>query len=128
MLSTIGDTENRLIISAEGGIYQHNLSASQSKKFSQMSAVGQDSRVSIGILAHNEEPRIAKTLETLFSQDVFEKYCIELVIVPNGCTDETAAVARRSVQEHQSVWSIHGSARVEELAGAGKTNAWNKFV
>jgi glycosyltransferase involved in cell wall biosynthesis len=87
-----------------------------------------DLQISIGILAHNEEPRIGKTLETLFTQDVFEKFSSEVVIVTNGCTDGTAAVARTSVRDHQAAWSIHGSARVEELTVAGKSNAWNHFV
>jgi glycosyltransferase involved in cell wall biosynthesis len=87
-----------------------------------------DLQISIGILAHNEEPRITKTLETLFVQDVFKKYSCEIVIVANGCTDGTAAAARRSTQDHQAVWSTLGSARVEELAVAGKSNAWNHFV
>ena len=54
-----------------------------------------DPRLSIGILAHNEEPRIGKTLQTLFAQDVFEKFPTEVVIVPNGCVDGTAETARQ---------------------------------
>jgi glycosyltransferase involved in cell wall biosynthesis len=85
-------------------------------------------RLSIGVLAHNEASHIGKTLQTLFAQDVFQKLATEVVIVANGCTDETAAVARRSLADHQAVWSTHGCARVEEIVVAGKSNAWNQFV
>jgi Glycosyl transferase family 2 len=92
------------------------------------SIIVSDPKLSIGILAYNEESRIGKTLQTLFTQDVFQKFATEVVIVPNGCTDETAAVARRSLRDHHSVWSARGSARVEELVVGGKVNAWNQFV
>jgi hypothetical protein len=90
--------------------------------------VADDPHLSIGVLAYNEESRIGKTLQTLFAQDVFERFSTEVVVVPNGCTDETATVARRMIQHHQAAWSIRGSARVDELVAAGKANAWNKFV
>lgn len=84
--------------------------------------------LSIGILAHNEEAHIEETLRSLFAQDVFQRFATELVIVANGCSDKTAAVAEQTLADHQRVWSARGSARVEELAAAGKTNAWNQFV
>jgi glycosyltransferase involved in cell wall biosynthesis len=84
--------------------------------------------LSIGILAHNEERRIGQTLQTLFAQDVFEKYDAEVVIVANGCRDNTAAAARRLIHDHRAIWSDRGSARVAELTKAGKANAWNQFV
>ena len=87
-----------------------------------------DPQLSIGILACNEELRIGNALRTIFEQDVFEKISTEVVIVPNGCVDETAAVARRLIQDYQGVWSTSGSARVHEVAEAGKANAWNRFV
>lgn len=87
-----------------------------------------DLQLSIGVLAHNEEPRIGKTLQSLFAQDAFQRFATEVVIVANGCTDETVAVARRLLADHHAVWSPRGSARVEELVVAGKTNAWNQFV
>src|SRR5262249_11898295 len=80
------------------------------------------------LLAHNEAPRIGKTLQSLFAQDVFQGFATEIVIVANGCTDETARVARRSLADHHAAWSARRTARVEELAVAGKANAWNHFV
>jgi len=84
--------------------------------------------VSIGVLAHNEKLNIEKTLESLFAQDIFQGFATELIIVANGCNDETAMLARRSLAAHRSIWSNRGSARVEELVPAGKANAWNEFV
>ena len=88
----------------------------------------QDLQLSIGILAHNEASNIGKTLELLFVQDVFQRLPVEVVIVANGCTDHTAAVVKRSLADHEAVWSARGVARVEELVVAGKANAWNAFV
>ena len=85
-------------------------------------------KISIGILAHNEASRIHKTLQSLFLQDVFQQVETEIVIVANGCVDETAEVARRSLRDNQAIWSARGSARVEEIVVAGKANAWNAFV
>jgi glycosyltransferase involved in cell wall biosynthesis len=85
-------------------------------------------QLSIGILAHNERLNIEKTLNSLFGQDVFQKFTPEIVVVANDCTDETASLAARSLADHREIWSHRGSARVEELAVAGKANAWNQFV
>jgi len=93
-----------------------------------MSLAERGPKVSIGILAHNEEFHIMEALQSLFAQDVFQHFATELVIVANACTDKTAAIAGRLLEDNRSVWSTHGSARVEELTTAGKANAWNQFV
>ncbi len=85
-------------------------------------------KISIGILAHNEEERISGTLTSLFAQDLFTKFETELVVVPNGCSDATAEAARMSIEANRATWSALGTARVEELPVAGKANAWNEFV
>jgi hypothetical protein len=82
--------------------------------------------VSIGILAHNEESRISATLRSAFVQDVFKRFTTELIIVANGCSDRTAFLATRMLNQHPPTLST--SARVEEIAVAGKANAWNQFV
>lgn len=52
--------------------------------------------ISIGILAYNEAPSIAKTLASLRQQTIFylnqNQYNIEVILVPNGGTDDTAAI------------------------------------
>jgi hypothetical protein len=88
----------------------------------------QDPDISIGIMAYNEEQRIRATLCGLFAQDVFTKLSTEVIVVANGCTDDTVKVAREILLEYEKLWSIRGSARVEDLTVAGKTNAWNQFV
>jgi Glycosyl transferase family 2 len=93
-----------------------------------MSLPDRDPIVSVGILAHNEEYHIGQTLRSLFEQDVFQRFATELVIVSNGCTDNTAEIAERSLADHHAVWSGRGSARVEDIVAAGKANAWNQFV
>lgn len=90
--------------------------------------VAQNPLLSIGVLAHNEELHIEKALQSLLAQDVFQRLPTEVVVVANGCTDKTAALARRLLAEHRATWSNSGTARVEEIAVAGKANAWNQFV
>jgi Glycosyl transferase family 2 len=87
-----------------------------------------EKRLSIGLLAHNEAPRIEATLVSLFKQDVFRYFPTELAIIANGCTDETAEVSRRLLSQHREVWSTRGTATVEEILTPGKANAWNEFV
>jgi glycosyltransferase involved in cell wall biosynthesis len=121
-------------------------------------------RVSIGILAHNEAGGIGATLASLRRQSIFRPAdcaldCqIEVVVVPNGCTDQTAVVAESMFQS--AIWTgaavesttLRGNRRrvnvalengrdrqrqsrdrnvslkVCELAAAGKSNAWNRYV
>lgn len=92
--------------------------------------------VSIGILAWNEAATIERTLISLFEQTALgppgadRPECMwEIIVVPNGCTDETAAVSRRVLAERVArtgrsdiSWAVH------EVAESGKSNAWNRFV
>lgn len=91
--------------------------------------------VSIGIMAWNEENSIRATLESLLRQSIFEKLAergeaCEVVVVANGCTDATAAVARevleRAGREHPRPDAV--VVRVVDLPEPGKCNAWNRFV
>jgi glycosyltransferase involved in cell wall biosynthesis len=88
--------------------------------------------VSIGMLARNEAPRIAHTLRSLLQQSVFAadgrtlpQTQWELVIVPNGCADATAEVARATLAQLAPA-SI--SASVIEVPAAGKSSAWNRYI
>jgi glycosyltransferase involved in cell wall biosynthesis len=90
--------------------------------------------ISIGILAWNEAAVIESTVKSLLEQSTFHgpardlpdtKW--EIVIVPNGCTDDTAARARKALTEHATplqnvTWAVH------ELDKPGKSNAWNQYV
>lgn len=94
----------------------------------------QQMRLSIGILAYNEEASIQCTIGSLFDQSLLKSLpaaCegVEIVVVANGCTDETAGAARQAFADAAVTGAdarIQG--RVEVLAEAGKTNAWNEFV
>ena len=68
---------------------------------------------SVIIAAHNEATVIGRCLDALFSDHRAEDGELEVIVVPNGCSDDTAAVAAR-----------HG-ARVIEVPTAGKANAMN---
>lgn len=91
------------------------------------------SRLSVGILAHNEERTLPRTLHALAQQTVFasvESCDCEIVVVANGCTDRTASVAEAYLKEFERIFFPGGRPRwrVVELAEAGKANAWNVFV
>ncbi|MEM6821013.1 MAG: glycosyltransferase [Verrucomicrobiota bacterium] len=85
--------------------------------------------ISIGILAWNEEASIGATLHSLFEQSLLTQSSeskIEVIVVANGCSDQTADVARDTfAQQKKSDW-VSGS--VLELSEPGKINAWNCFI
>jgi glycosyltransferase involved in cell wall biosynthesis len=94
-------------------------------------------KISIGMPAYNEAQRIGHTIRCVFSQTLFRDpppgATIELVVVPNGCKDDTAEVARRTIAEELprmqgSPGAGRVAARVEELKEPGKSNAWNRYV
>ena len=74
---------------------------------------GGDARASIVIPAHNEAAVIARTLSSVLSDAQPGEF--EIVLVCNGCSDDTAECARNAVPE----------ARVIETATASKTAALN---
>lgn len=92
--------------------------------------------ISIGILAWNEEDVIETTLVSLFRQSVFLDKAgslpdveWEVIVVPNGCSDGTAAVARRvlgnlagQTGDQKIAFAVH------ELNEPGKSNAWNHYI
>ncbi len=91
--------------------------------------------ISIGILAWNEEECIGGTLRSLLAQRLIRELTatgdvhVEVIVVPNGCSDRTAEQAVAALQagahalpEGAFTW------RVESVATPGKVNAWNLFV
>lgn len=89
-------------------------------------------RISIGIMAYNEEPRIRATLASLRDQDLLQLpatrgVALEIVVVANGCRDRTPDVAAAAMAEFFT--TLPGvTARTEVLEQAGKSNAWNEYV
>lgn len=90
-------------------------------------------KLSIGILAYNEADSISITLHSLFQQSLFNQphsnQDIEVVVVPNGCTDNTAAISKDTLQELVKS-STHPNIcwKVCEVEQPGKPNAWNLYV
>lgn len=90
-------------------------------------------KISIGIVAYNESALISKMLHSLFQQSLFHEpdsnTALEIVVVPNGCTDDTALVAENTLKELVKP-SLHSNVqwRVCEIEQQGKSNAWNVYV
>ena len=92
--------------------------------------------ISICILAWNEEKIIKETIRSLFEQSVFQENYTpteavhwQLLVVPNGCHDQTAKVATEAIADILRTKS-HISIRwdVRELKEPGKANAWNHCI
>lgn len=87
-------------------------------------------RLSIAFLAHDEADRLPAALADLRAQTVFGGDAgaapAEIVVVANGCTDDTAEAARRAFA--RLGFPAHVRCRVVDLPTPGKTNAWNVFV
>lgn len=86
-------------------------------------------RISVGILAHNEETRIGTLISDLQHQTLFTKpnNLLQVFVVANGCTDATAAVARIALADLAKAHKT-ADACVQTLDRPGKANAWNVFV
>ncbi|HET9596753.1 MAG TPA: glycosyltransferase [Anaeromyxobacteraceae bacterium] len=79
-------------------------------------------RVSVGIMAHNEEANIGQLVEALLAQRGARLVLSEVIVVASGCTDGTEDVVRR--------WSER-DARVELVVQPrreGKASAVNLFL
>lgn len=72
-------------------------------------------RVDIGVFAHNESASIAAMVARLLAQDVSGLEA-RILVLANGCTDDTVALARTAGVE------------VTDLAQGGKSRTWNRFV
>ncbi len=77
--------------------------------------------LSVIIPANNEEALLGACLDSLLASD--STYCaIEVIVVANGCTDRTAALARSyKAQAEARGWTL----KVLDLAEGGKMNALN---
>lgn len=86
-------------------------------------------------MAWNEEKSICTTLQSLFTQSVFERLAArgqrcEVLVLANGCKDRTVAVSQeffdRMNREHP--WRAGFTARAVDIPEPGRNNAWNRFV
>lgn len=72
-------------------------------------------RVDVGVFAHNEAAGIGAMVARLMAQDV-AGLDARIVVLANGCSDDTAVRARAA------------GAEVVDLALGGKSRTWNRFV
>lgn len=87
--------------------------------------------ISIGMLAHNEAESIARTLRSLLTQTLLQSpsAVVELTVLANGCSDNTAAIAHQILTEATQTGPYPNlSWSVEDIPTPGKPNAWNLFV
>lgn len=76
--------------------------------------------VSVLIPAHNEVSYLPACLDALLASDT--QACIEVIVIANGCTDNTAQIAKDyAAQAEVKGWGW----TVLDLAQGGKLNAWN---
>ncbi|MDZ4310149.1 MAG: glycosyltransferase [Cypionkella sp.] len=75
-------------------------------------------RVDVGVFAHNEAAGIAAMVARLLEQDILRDpvFSVRILVLANGCSDETAAQAQRDGVE------------VVDLPEGGKSHTWNRFV
>ncbi len=94
-----------------------------------------DTRISIGIIAWNEESAVRAMLQSLFEQTLFSELAArqlacEILLLANGCTDRTASIASEIFegQLRNHPFRSAFSCQVIDLAERGKLNAWNRYV
>jgi glycosyltransferase involved in cell wall biosynthesis len=72
--------------------------------------------LSIVIPAHNEESRLPRTLEQVFAFLEKQPYAAEVLVVENGSTDRTLAIAHQFASNHPQLRPIQLDARGKGLA------------
>ena len=89
-------------------------------------------KISIGVLAYNEAKTISNILHSLWEQSLIQSndnHIIEVIVVPNGCTDNTAEIARNILEYlFKDFDPALFQWQVCEVEESGKSNAWNLFV
>ncbi len=82
----------------------------------------------LGIFAHNEADGIAALFDTLAAQDVFADADVDVrvVLLANGCTDQTVAIARAKVETLPAV--VAARIEVFDFAQGGKSRTVHRFV
>ncbi|MGF1494923.1 MAG: glycosyltransferase family 2 protein [Microcoleaceae cyanobacterium] len=80
-------------------------------------------------LFHDFSPETSRSKASLTRQAVCNTMNIEIVVIPNGCTDNTAEIAREVLEKSVDPINkpnIHW--KVCEVEQPGKSNAWNVYV
>jgi glycosyltransferase involved in cell wall biosynthesis len=89
-------------------------------------------KLSVGVVAWNEESSITVALESILKQSIFRSTkgldCeTELIVIANGCTDRTVEVTEEFFKKAQLEFPDGGPVRLrlEVVPEAGFANAWN---
>ena len=86
----------------------------------------------MAILAYNEADNIEKMIEHLISQSFFnqinQNFQVEIIVVANGCTDNTASKAEKKLSVIESLHKSKFTWKVINLEESGKSNAWNELI
>lgn len=89
-------------------------------------------KLSVGVVAWNEEFSIVPALRSILKQTIFRNarslgYETELIVIANGCTDNTVEVTAEFFEKARGEFpQISGvRLRLEEVPEAGFANAWN---
>jgi glycosyltransferase involved in cell wall biosynthesis len=89
-------------------------------------------KLSVGVVAWNEESSIAAALESILKQTVFRNakelgFEAELIVIANGCTDNTVEVTDEFFEKARREFPENGPVRLrlEIVPEAGFANAWN---
>lgn len=83
-------------------------------------------RVAFGIFAHNEARDLPRLLDDICTQDILSDVTVsvEFHLLANGCTDDTAEVARRHALKDR----LGEAFVVHDFPEGGKSRTWNRFV
>lgn len=82
-------------------------------------------RIAIGVFAHNEAATIADAVNDLADQSLLTRDGVHLHVLCNGCTDDTADVARAAIDRNER---LRERSTVHALVAPGKSRTWNHFV
>jgi len=60
-------------------------------------------RCTVGVMAHNEEQNVQRTLHALLAQQLQTVEIVEIIVIASGCTDSTVELAARIASAHPIV-------------------------